>query len=151
MVRWMRAEITRLMELTDSVGYGVPATSAAHSDLHFWNVLVDAKDQWWVIDWDDLGLGDPASDFATLLAPLILRGDITSGSPAALLGPRDNAFAQRFAICCRAVVLDQVIDTLSDWADAEAYGERAEEVRRQKRAAHEHGLAAYHTRYLGAS
>jgi fructosamine-3-kinase len=150
LIGWMRGEIHRLSQLADIPAFRKPATSAVHRDLHYWNVLVDDS-RWWVIDWDDLSLGDPAADFATLLAPLIVRGDIVGGVPSALIGTHDEGFAERFEVSCRAVVLDEVIDTLSDWADADAFGAEAHEVRRRKREAHEIGLATYRARYTDAS
>lgn len=150
LVGWMRSEIDRLWQLTDTSEFFGSAISAVHQDLHFWNVLVDDSELWWVIDWDDLSLGDPAADFATLLAPLIVRGDIVDGVPTALIGARDDEFTERFEVSCRAVVLNEVIDTLSDWADADSLGVQGHEVRRRKRAAHEVGLATYRARYSEA-
>ncbi|PJF46035.1 MAG: hypothetical protein CUN48_15850, partial [Candidatus Thermofonsia Clade 3 bacterium] len=142
-MQWMRQETGRLAAMTEAAPFAAKPTAAIHGDLHLANVLVEATGRWWLIDWDDLAYGDPAADLAMVLAPLIARGE----SVEALLGTRDDAFLCRFALCQRAVLLDLVIDSLADWADADRLPAAAAAVRHAKRAAHERGLVVYRKRY----
>jgi aminoglycoside phosphotransferase (APT) family kinase protein len=57
-----------------------PAVEAVHGDLNEKNVLITSNN-WFVIDWDDPVLGDPAVDFAVPFWPMVLEGS----SLAALL------------------------------------------------------------------
>lgn len=111
---WMREETARLADMTSGSSFDGEPTGPVHGDLHLANALVEPG-TWWLIDWDDLHRGDPAADLAMLLSPLIERGQ----SVDELLGERNKAFAERFAVCQRAVLLDLVIDSLADWADAD--------------------------------
>jgi aminoglycoside phosphotransferase (APT) family kinase protein len=139
---WMREETARLADMTDVTSFDAEPTGPVHGDLHLANVLVEPG-TWWLIDWDDLHRGDPAADLAMLFSPLIERGE----SFDELVGERDKAFAERFAVCQRAVVLDLVIDSLADWADADQAPDAAPSIRATKRRVHERGLAMYRERY----
>jgi len=140
---WMRAETSRLAAMASSGAFDAPTVSPVHGDLHFGNVLVEPDGRWWLIDWDGLHRGDPAADLAILLTPLIDR----HGSVDHLLGPRDATFMERFALCARAVILDGAIDSLTDWADADAVPGARDAVRTEKRAMHERSLRLYRERY----
>jgi len=129
--------------MASSGEFDAPTVSPVHGDLHFGNVLVEPSGRWWLIDWDDLHRGDPAADLAILLTPLIER----DGSVDRLLGPRDDAFMERFAVCARAVILDGAIDSLSDWADADAVPSAGDTIRTEKRTTHERALQLYRERY----
>lgn len=140
---WMRWEINRLAALTETAAFDAQPTTAIHGDLQLANVLMEPTGRWWVVDWDDLDYGDPAADLATLLAPLIVRDEPVE----AWLGTRDADFLRRFALHRRAVLLDLVIDSLADWADADRVPEAATRIRNVKQAAHEHGLVLYRKHY----
>jgi len=140
---WMRAETGQLERMTAAAAFDLPADSPVHQDLHLGNVLVEPDGTWWLIDWDDLARGDPAADMATLLAPLLEQG----ARPEVLLGERSAAFMARFALCSRAVLLDNVIDSLADWADAGRSPGSADAIRRENRAVHEDALRTYRDRY----
>lgn len=140
---WMREETGRLADIPGIASFDAEPTGPVHGDLHLANVLVEPSGHWWVIDWDGLHCGDPAADLAMLLSPLIERALPVDE----LLGARDEAFAQRFAVCRRAVLLDVVIDSLADWADADHVPEAAAVIREAKRATHERSFAIYRERY----
>ena len=140
---WMRAETSRLAGMASSGAFDASTVSPVHGDLHFGNVLVEPDGRWWLIDWDGLHRGDPAADLAILMTPLIER----DGSVDHLLGPRNDAFMERFALCARAVILDGAIDSLTDWADADAVPGARDAVRTEKRAMHERSLRLYRERY----
>ncbi|MCS7040480.1 MAG: hypothetical protein RMN24_15955, partial [Anaerolineae bacterium] len=65
----------------------------------------------------------------------------------AWLGTRAADFLCRFALHRRAVLLDLVIDSLADWADADRVPEAAGSIRQAKRTAHERGLVVYKKHY----
>lgn len=140
---WMRDETARLADMTSAAPFDGEPTGPVHGDLHLANVLVEPGGNWWVIDWDGLQCGDLAADLAMLLSPMIERGQ----SVTELLGARDENFAERFAVCQRAVLLDLVIDSLADWADADHIPHAAAAIRETKRATHERGFALYRERY----
>ena len=141
---WMQTETARLTDATAAPLFDAPAVSPTHNDLHLDNVLVQPDGRFWIVDWDEMSRGDPAIDLAILLSGPVLRGDPV----APMLGPRDPAFLARFALCARAVLLDDVVDSLADWAHAgDAPAHAAEAIRTHKRATHEHGLALYRDRY----
>jgi hypothetical protein len=140
---WMRAETSRLARMASSTAFDASTVSPVHGDLHLGNVLVEPEGRWWLIDWDDLHRGDPAADLAILLSPLIERAH----SVDHFLGEQDDAFGERFALCARAQILDGVIDSLTDWADADALPVSRDAVRCGKRTTHEHALRMYRERY----
>src|SRR5262249_32893580 len=98
--------------------------------------------RWWLVDWDDLQLGDPAIDLAILLAPQLNRGEAVQH----LLGERDRAFMKRFAVGARAVLLDEVIDPLADWSMADQAPSGVEALRREKWERHRSALRQFRER-----
>lgn len=140
---WMRYETSLLEELTRVSAFDLEPIGAVHGDLHLANVLVEPSGRWWIVDWDGVHCGDPAADAATLLQPLIERGE----SLEQLLGQRDEHFRARFDVCARAVLLDLVVDSLADWADADLSPGLADEIRSSMRSTHERALVAYRERY----
>src|SRR5262249_2844580 len=51
-----------------------PAAEPVHGDLNEGNVLVTPS-TWFLVDWDDLSLGDPAIDFAIAFWPMVYAGE----------------------------------------------------------------------------
>ena len=73
LLHWMRQETELLRQTADSEpAFHRPADQPVHSDLNEGNVLV-TPDGFFILDWDDLSLGDPAVDFAVLLWPMIYQ------------------------------------------------------------------------------
>jgi len=71
LLKWMRNETDRLRATADSVSaFNNRAVDPVHGDLNEGNVLVTPSD-WFVVDWDDLTLGDAAVEFAVLLWPMV--------------------------------------------------------------------------------
>ena len=66
-----------LAELRDLPG----ETCVIHGDLHANQFLVDRNGACWVIDFDDLALGDPAADLGNFAAHLATRPETGSGEP----------------------------------------------------------------------
>ncbi len=105
------------------------ARSAVHGDPWHENVLV-APDRLWLLDWEDLALGDPVVDDA------ILRHDALGTDPHHW---PDTA---AYAVARRALMLDAVVDVAADWVE-----NTDPLVRRRKEAAYLAGLEAYRAAY----
>lgn len=145
---WMRQEAARLAEtVRGSASFGEQADSPIHGDLWLNNILVTPEDEWYVLDWDELALGDPALDFATLFGPSSaglnsIRSDHLSGY---VLG--NDALQDRLPVYSRASLLDCVIDPLSDYIDADVAPEHMDRVRAEKERIHLSSLSLYRALY----
>ena len=146
LLAWMREETERLLEAAGRVpAFQRPAVEAVHSDLHEGNVLITA-DTWFVVDWDDLAIGDPAVDFAVLLWPMVWEG--REWREIFTLGT-GNGLAERMEVCFRAQLLDEVIDPLADYVMACAVPSKEAAVRLVKRKRHEEALEKYRAVWRG--
>ena len=143
---WMAAETAAMGAATNSPAFAGLVTSPVHGDLWTENVLV-APDRLWVLDWDDLGLGDSLLDESIVLFNAY-GPDI--GSWQAVRPPREAAEADRFAVAARAQQLDLVIDSLADWVEAAKAAEHREAVREEKEQVHRLALQLYRQRYADA-
>jgi hypothetical protein len=143
LVTWMAAETAALGAATNSAAFAGLATSPVHGDLWTENVL-GAPDRLWVLDWDDLSLGDPLLDESIVLFNAY-GADI--GSWQAVRPPREAAEAARFAVAARAQQLDLVIDSLADWVEAAKATEHREAVRDGKEQVHRLALQLYREQY----
>jgi aminoglycoside phosphotransferase (APT) family kinase protein len=142
--KWMEDETQRLWQMADAEeAFHTPAHGPVHGDVNEGNVLVTPA-RWFVVDWDDIALGDPAVEFAVLLWPMIYRGSRWRDFP---IPDMDEGFARRMEICLRAQLLDEVIDPLADYVAARAVPSRQTEVRLAKRMRHEEALERYSTLY----
>jgi hypothetical protein len=146
-LRWMDEQIDMLEQLArDSGAFAGAASVIVHRDLWWNNILVQPSGRWNIVDWDDVGLGDPAMDFSNVIFPL------TCG-PAARrwqdfsIPMEDEAFATRMALYRRVQMLDWVIDVLADWIDCREVPAVQEEVRARKQAEHEQFLRIYEAEY----
>ncbi len=122
---YLSDEVDELGALVDALD--IPARSAVHGDPWHENFLV-APDRLWLLDWEDLAVGDPAMDDA------ILRHDAVGTDPHHW--PDDPVHA----VARRALMLDAVIDVAADWVE-----NTDPLVRRQKEAAYLAGLESYRT------
>jgi aminoglycoside phosphotransferase (APT) family kinase protein len=102
--------------------------------------------EWHLLDWDEVRIGDPAADVATLLGPtaqdprpLKMRDRVDGGLPP--------AERERLPQLGRATLLDWVIDPLSDWIDAGTAPEHEHAVRAEKEGIHKRALACYEELY----
>lgn len=141
---WMRTETDALRErIMESGAFDVEVSSAIHGDLWYGNVLVD-HDGWWIIDWDDLKIGDPAHDMS-----LILFTTATSAADAASrrFDERAAGFAERFQLYARAALLTFVIDPVADWIEAASFPTVRDEVRADRENVHRWALARYRNLY----
>lgn len=117
-----------------------------HGDLWLNNILWGSRDEWYLVDWDDMRIGDPAADLATLLGP-------TAQDPRPLKmleradGVLTSAERERLPLLGRATLFDWVIDPLSDWIDAGTAPEHEHAVRAEKERVHKRALACYEELY----
>ncbi len=147
LVDWMQGETRELEGLArDLPAFQRPASAPTHGDLGPNNVLVTDDGRLFVIDWDDLELGDPALDYAIVLCDLWYTGALREEEMFAML-PDDPTLRERFKVCQRAFVLDRVIDPLADWVVAEFSPEHVAEVRAEKERVHKEALIRYRTLY----
>ena len=138
--KWMRNETDRLRAAADSAAaFHNPAGYPVHGDLNEGNVLVTPND-WFVVDWDDLALGDPAVEFAVLLWPMVYQGRKWSEFS---IPDVEDSFRERIEVCLRAQLLDEVIDPLADYVAADAVPSKQLEVQAAKRKGHEEALERY--------
>jgi len=143
LMQWMNDETLRLREKAVSTQvFHVPAIEPVHADLHEGNVMVTSTG-WSIVDWDDLALGDPALELTILIWPLVWQGKQWQEFVTA----RDNSFAERMQVCLRAQLLDEVIDNIADYVEAESVPSRTLEVQRAKKRRHEEALRRYSRMY----
>ena len=140
LLKWMRDETERLLATAGSVpAFHNPAGDPVHGDLNEGNVLV-APNEWFVVDWDDLALGDPAVEFAVLLWPMVYQGRQWGEFS---IPDVDDRFRGRMKVCLRAQLLDEVIDPLADYVAADTVPSKQLEVQAVKRQQHEEALERY--------
>lgn len=146
---WMVSETRHLDALCrETPAFQQPAGAPTHGDLWPSNILVTPDGGWYAIDWDDLALGDPALDFSIVLGPLWRDGAMTLEAAEARLPARlGEAGRERFRLCLRAMLLDEVIDTLADWVEAEFVPDLMENVRAAKEQKHREALERYQKLY----
>ena len=132
---YLADEVDGLGVLVDQLD--VPAHAPVHGDPWHENFLV-VPDRLWLLDWEDLSVGDPALDDA------ILRHDALGSDPHHWPGEPVHAVARR------ALMLDAVVDVAADWVEAELLTGGDPLVRRRKEAAYLAGLEAYRDEFSGA-
>jgi hypothetical protein len=146
-LRWMSEQIDLLEQLAHASGaFTGIARAIVHWDLWWNNVLVTPSEKWYIVDWDDIGPGDPALDFATLLFPLTVGPDARRWQEFPI-SSSDEAFPTRMALYRRAQVLDYVIDVLADWIECREVPAAQAEVRTRKQAEHLRFLRMYEAEY----
>ncbi len=147
-ISWFGEEIGRLREtVRKTSAFLLPAGDVVHNDLNGNNVLTCGRDGFRIIDWDDLsGQGDAAMDYSVLLWPLthdlswpIWRDKALAGAGAAAV--------ERLELYFRAKLLDDVIDVLADYVEAEQVPEHREEAQRKARAVHLRSYPQYLAKY----
>lgn len=144
---WLDDQVEILSQLiTSSAAFGEPLSKPVHGDLWLNNILWLSASEWHLLDWDDMRIGDPAADIATLLGP-------TAHDPRPLKmlervdGVLTSVERERLAYLGRATLLDWVIDPLSDWIDAGTAPEHQHVVRAEKERSHRRALGCYEELY----
>jgi fructosamine-3-kinase len=120
---YLADEVDQLGTLVDTLTDEVHAS--VHGDPWHENWLA-APDRLWLLDWEDLTVGDPVVDDA------VLRHDA--------LGTDRHHWPDEpaYAVARRALMLDAAVDTAADWVE-----HTDPLVRRRKEAAYLAGLEAY--------
>ncbi len=117
-------------------------TTPIHGDLWLNNVLWEDPSSWYLLDWDDVQIGDPAMDIATLTGPT--AADLTPlkrvedgrrvGTPEMM---------ERLVVLGRASLLDWVIDPLADWIEADSAPQVRDVARAEKERVYREALTLY--------
>lgn len=142
---WMRQQADKLLtEVENSNSFNLKSDRVAHGDLWLNNLLVDQHNSFWILDWDDLAISDPALDLIMLLGPSVETIEPFEISEGNIWNyPMDSDLEKRLKIYAPARLLDWVIDPLADYVEAEAAPEVADEVREKNRQFHLDAKAAY--------
>jgi hypothetical protein len=143
LIKWLDHEVRRILEEIDAhSAFDEILTKPVHGDLWPNNILWVSRDEWHIIDWDDMRIGDPAADFATLLGPSIQDLTPLKNTPriSSILSPAER---ERLPLLGRATLLDWIIDPVADWIEAVAAPEHMEMVRSQKQSVHHRALQLY--------
>lgn len=142
LMAWMAQEVDKLEVATAATAFGCPVTSAIHGDVWCHNVIIGPEGLW-LLDWDDLDIGDPVVDAAILLYNAY-GADL--GAWAAW-PPRDHDEAVRFEAALKAQALDAVIDVLADWVEAAKAPDHIDTVRAEREESHRLALVTYRHLY----
>lgn len=126
-------------EVRGSAAFAGAAVAPVHSDLWAHNVLVRPDGEWFVIDWDELRLGDPVVDLAILLWRVPDAERFVER-----LGAEEKV---RWASLERAQLLTEAIDSLADYVEAERAPEHVKTVRAEKWRVHEIAWTEYRARW----
>jgi thiamine kinase-like enzyme len=147
-ISWFGEEIERLRKtVRQTPAFLLPAGDVVHNDLNGNNVLTCGRDDFWIIDWDDLsGQGDAAMDYSVLLWPLMNDPSWQIWREKALSGV-GAAAVERLELYFRAKLLDDVIDVLADYVEAEQVPDHREEAQRKARAIHLRSYPQYLAKY----
>lgn len=129
--------------------FAAPAWATVHGDLYAAN-LICSGERLCILDWDDLHApGDGALDATNLLRPLLLRGQGDALLRAYAEAAQDPGALARAPLYRRAMLLDDIIDSMADHVEADALPEHAAAVRALKRDVHRDALALYRRAYGG--
>lgn len=138
---WFDTEVEALrIMVSQHPSFQRKASDIVHNDVNWQNILVNDNNEFWIIDWDDLTVfGDAAMDYSVLLWPLYKSKDWTYCRDL-VIDLAGLAILERIEFYFRAKLLDDVIDVLADYVEAEQVPELKEMA--QKRAKEIH-LRAY--------
>ena len=148
-LQWVRGETLEIGRMVAGMeAFSPKASSPVHGDLWNDNTLVADDGQWRIVDWDDIALGDPALEFAVLLEPMLEQNPEASLKDLLPYTP-DAGFSRRLEVCRRAQRLYRAIESLADYIEAEALGDRADRVREENETLHRVVLLTYFRKYGG--
>ncbi|MCK9861173.1 aminoglycoside phosphotransferase family protein [Paenibacillus sp. ATY16] len=145
---WFGEEIEKLRRIIrQTPAFQEAAVDAVHNDLNGNNVLVRGDGSFRIIDWDDLtGQGDAAMDYSVLLWPLADDPSWPNWREKVLAAAGD-AVVERLELYFRAKLLDDVIDVLADYVEAEQVPEYRDEAQRNSKAIHLSSYLKYLAKY----
>jgi aminoglycoside phosphotransferase (APT) family kinase protein len=147
---WFGSEIQLLKELVSQhPAFQSFAAGVVHNDLNWQNVLVEPQNngQFWIIDWDNLSAnGDAAMDYSVLLWPLYSTVEWTRWKKL-LEELANEETLDRVELYFRAKLLDDVIDVLADYIDAEDIRDVKELTQERAKKIHLQSIALYKEKY----
>ena len=147
LIAWMERETQELMQTArSSPAFEVQAQWPTHGDLYEGNTLLTDDGRWYVFDWDDLALGDPAADYIIILRNSAQRHPEIDWRSYGVVAT-DKGFGERIRFYARASLLYKVVDGLAEHLGLDASNPLLSAVSREKREAFESGLALYRERY----
>ena len=147
LLEWMEQEIRELGRTAkSSAAFDLPARWPTHGDLYEGNTLLTGDGVFYVLDWDDLALGDPVADYIIVLR-FSARRDPDFDWRCLGVEATDEGFGERMRIYARASLLFVVIDGLAEHLGLDASNPLLAATSSEKRAAFEHGLVLYRERY----
>ena len=129
-----------------SAAFAVDARWPTHGDLYEGNTLLADDGGWYVFDWDDLALGDPAADYIIVLRHPAKRAPGFDWRSYGVVAT-DEGFGERIRFYARASLLYEIVDGLAEHLGLDASNPLLSAVSREKREAFEGGLALYRERY----
>lgn len=138
---WFSSEVDTLRQIvSQKPSFQKQATDVVHNDMNWQNILINDKHDFWIIDWDDLTVsGDAAMDYSVLLWPLYNTKEWTVWKDQ-IIDLTGNEIFERIELYFRAKLLDDVIDVLADYVEAENVPEVKELTQKRAREIH---LRAY--------
>jgi aminoglycoside phosphotransferase (APT) family kinase protein len=100
---WLTDEVEALAGLIAGAAFDEPVHSAVHGDPWHENLLL-GEGRFWLLDWEDLAVGDPVVDEAVV--------HMDAYGPDA-----EWPDTERHRVARRALFLDAVIDVAADWVE----------------------------------
>ena len=147
LLAWMEHETGELSRsVRNSTAFEIEARWPTHGDLYEGNTLLTDDGRWYVFDWDDLTLGDPAADYIIVLRHSA-RQDPDFDWRSYGVEATDDGFGERMRFYARAALLYVVVDGLAEHLGLDASNPLLSDISREKREAFETGLAMYRERY----
>jgi aminoglycoside phosphotransferase (APT) family kinase protein len=144
---WLADEVADLAAAVGtSPAFQGPADSLIHGDIWPENILL-VDPGWYLLDWDELRLGDPVHDLAKLVDPGTAAGAPPTADEVTAVVGEDAARRDRLELYRRAILLDWIIDPLADHLAANEAPEHADAMRSRKEREHREALARYRERY----
>lgn len=145
---WLRKEVHELEStVKNSPLFHDQANDVVHNDLNWQNILVDSVGNFRIIDWDDLSVaGDAAMDYSALLWPIYDTKDWPWFETKVQRLAGDGVL-QRIEYYFRAKLLDEVIDVLADYIEAEDYPQVREKTQKRAKEIHLKAYSAYRAKY----
>lgn len=148
-INWFENEVVALDQLVRSTAsFQQKALDVVHNDMNWENVLVDYNHDSWIIDWDDFTVsGDAAMDYSVLLWPKYNEQEWPYWSEIVLTLAGKELF-ERLQFYFRAKLLDDVIDVLADYIEAEEIPELKEITQKRAKEIHLRAYSEYKKLYL---
>lgn len=145
---WFDEEIESLRQTVSEMEcFQNPATDIVHNDLNWQNILVSDESHFWIIDWDDLSVtGDAAMDYSVFLWPLYGTKEWLAYKEQLIRLAGEETF-ERMEVYFRAKLLDDVIDVLADYVEAESIPDMKEAAQKRAKEIHLRAYPEYIRRY----